>query len=155
MLTFNSCHLLLAHVQFTLIHGPSFPGLYAILLFTSSGFTFPTKHIHNWVSFLPWPSLIFFLVLFLHSFPVVYWTPPYLGGLIFQCHSFSLFILFMGFLRQECWSGLPFPSDHVWSQLSTMAHPSRDPDFEGLETVGYESRPVTKPVCGSVSLCVK
>ena len=33
---------------------------------------------------------------------------------------------FMGFSRQECWSGLPFPSpvDHVLSDLSTMTHPS-------------------------------
>ena len=31
----------------------------------------------------------------------------------------------MGFSRQECWSGLPFPSpvDHVLSELSTMTHP--------------------------------
>ena len=36
-----------------------------------------------------------------------------------------LFILFMGFLRQEYWSGLPFPSpvDHVLSELSTMICP--------------------------------
>ena len=37
-----------------------------------------------------------------------------------------LFILFMGFSRQEYWSGLPFPSpvDHVLSELCTMTHPS-------------------------------
>ena len=30
----------------------------------------------------------------------------------------------MGFSRQECWSGLPFPSplDHILSDLSTMTH---------------------------------
>ena len=35
---------------------------------------------------------------------------------------FCLFILFMGFSRQEYWSGLPFPSpvDHILSELSTM-----------------------------------
>ena len=40
--------------------------------------------------------------------------------------SFRLFILFMGFSRQEYWSGLPFPSplDHFLSELSTMTHPS-------------------------------
>ena len=34
----------------------------------------------------------------------------------------SLFILFMGFSKQEYWSGLPFPSPvgHVLSELSTM-----------------------------------
>ena len=37
-----------------------------------------------------------------------------------------LFILFMGFSRQEYWSGLPFPSpvDHILSELSTMTRPS-------------------------------
>ena len=37
-----------------------------------------------------------------------------------------LFILFMGFSRQEYWSGLPFPSpvDHILSDLSTMTRPS-------------------------------
>ena len=34
------------------------------------------------------------------------------------------FILFMGLSRQECWSGLPFPSlvHHVLSELSTITH---------------------------------
>jgi len=37
-----------------------------------------------------------------------------------------LFILFMGFSRQEYWSFLPFPSpvDHTLSELSTMTRPS-------------------------------
>ena len=32
----------------------------------------------------------------------------------------------MGFSRQECWSGLPFPTpvDHILSELSTMTCPS-------------------------------
>ena len=35
-------------------------------------------------------------------------------------------MLFMGFSRQEYWSGLPFsfPVDHVLSEISTMTHPS-------------------------------
>ena len=62
-----------------------------------------------------------------------YWPREF----IFQCPIFLLFILFMGFSRQEYWSieywskntegnGLPFPSpmDHVLSELSTMACPS-------------------------------
>ena len=38
-----------------------------------------------------------------------------LGSSSFSVLSFCLFILFMGFSRQEYWSGLPFPSpvDHV------------------------------------------
>ena len=37
-------------------------------------------------------------------------------------NSLYLFILSMGFSRQEYWSGLPFPSpvDHILSELSTM-----------------------------------
>ena len=36
------------------------------------------------------------------------------------------FILFMGFSKQEYWTGLPFPSlvDHILSDLSTMTRPS-------------------------------
>ena len=51
----------------------------------------------------------FFLELFLHSSPVAYWAPINLGSSSFSVLSFYLFILFMGFSRQEYWSGLPFP----------------------------------------------
>ena len=39
-----------------------------------------------------------------------------------QDFFFCFFILFMGFSRQDCLSGLPFPSpaDHILSKLSTM-----------------------------------
>ena len=68
----------------------------------------------------------FFLELFLHLSPVAYWAPTNLGSSSFSVISFCLFILFMGFSRQEHWSGLPFPSpvDHVLSELSTMTCPS-------------------------------
>ena len=68
----------------------------------------------------------FFLELFLHWFPVTYWVPPDLGSSSFNVLSFSLFILFMGFSRQEYWSVLLFPSlvDHILSELSTVTHPS-------------------------------
>ena len=64
----------------------------------------------------------FFLELFLHRSPVAYWAPTDLGSSSFSILSFFLFILFMGFSRQEYWSGLPFPSpvDHILSDLSTM-----------------------------------
>ena len=64
----------------------------------------------------------FFLELFLHLSPVAYWAPTDLGSSSFNTMSFCLFILFMGFSKQEYWSGLPFPSpvDHVLSELSTM-----------------------------------
>ena len=64
----------------------------------------------------------YFLELFLHSSPVAYWAPTDLGSSSFSVLSFYLFVLFMGFSRQEYWSGLPFPSpvDHILSELSTM-----------------------------------
>ena len=68
----------------------------------------------------------FILELFPHWSPVAYWAPTNLGSSSFSVLSFCLFILFMGFSRQEYWSGLPFPSlvDHILSELSTMTCPS-------------------------------
>ena len=68
----------------------------------------------------------FFLELFIHWSPVAYWAPSNLGSSFFSVLSFCLFILFMGFSRQEYWSGLPFPSpvDHILSGLFTMTRPS-------------------------------
>ena len=68
----------------------------------------------------------FFLELFLHSSPVAHWAPTDLGSSSLCVISFYLFILFMGFSRQEYWSGLPFPTpvDHILSELSTTIHPS-------------------------------
>ena len=68
----------------------------------------------------------FFLELFLHWSPVAYWAPTDLGSSSFSILSFCIFILFMGFSRQEYWSGLPFPTpvDHILSGLFTMTCPS-------------------------------
>ena len=64
----------------------------------------------------------FFLELFLHWSPVAYWAPTDLGSSSFSVLSFCLFLLFMGFSRQEFWSVLPFPTpvDHFLSELPTM-----------------------------------
>ena len=69
---------------------------------------------------------LFSLELFLHWSPVAYWAPNDLRSSSFNVRSFCLFILFMGFSRQEYWSDLPFPSpvDHILSDLSTMTCPS-------------------------------
>ena len=56
----------------------------------------------------------FFLELFLQWSPDAYWAPTDLGSSSFSILSFCLFILFMGFSRQEYWSGLPFPSPVVY-----------------------------------------
>ena len=114
---FNSCHPLFDHFQFALIHGPNIQGSYAILLFTASDLASITSHVHNWVFFCFGSIPSFFLELFLHWSPVAYWAPTDLGSSSFSFLSFCLFIHFVGFSRQEYWSGLPFPSpvDHILS----------------------------------------
>ena len=81
----------------------------------------------------PQLGVVFALALSLHSFwsylhwsPEAYWAPTNLGSSSFSVLYFCLFILFMGFSRQEYWSGLPFPFpwDHILSELSTMTRPS-------------------------------
>ena len=93
---------------------PGIPGSYAILLFTASDLASITSHIHSWVLFLLW----------LHLFILCGVISPLTSSSILGTY---LFILFMGFSRQEYWSGLPFPSpvDHILSDLSTMTCPSR------------------------------
>ena len=59
----------------------------------------------------------FFLELFLFWSPVAYWMPTDLGSSSFSILSFCLFMLFMEFSRQECWSGifyLPFTNFICW-----------------------------------------
>ena len=99
----------------------------AILLFTASDLASVTSHIHNWVLFLLWlhPFLLSGVISPLISSSILGTCQP--GESIFHCPIFfCLFLLFMGFSRQEYWSSLPFPSpvDHILSELSTMAHPS-------------------------------
>ena len=76
--------------------------------------------------FCPGSISSFFLELFLQWSLVACWALTNLGSSSFSVLSFCLFILFMGFSRQENWSGLPFPfsKDHVLSELSTMTCPS-------------------------------
>ena len=81
-----------------------------------------SRHIHNWVLFLLWlPPFILSEVIFALISSSILGTYR-LGESSFSILSFCLFILFMGFSRQEYWSGLPFLSlvDHILSDLSTM-----------------------------------
>ena len=61
-----------------------------------------------------------------NSGPSSRWFHPAISSIVFSILSFCLFILFMGFSRQEYWSGLPFPSpvDHILSDLSSITRPS-------------------------------
>ena len=112
------------HFQFTFIRGPNIPGSNEILFFTAPDFTLTTRHIHNWALFPLRFSLFFpsgaISPFFSSSVLGTYWP----GSSSFSVLSFCLFILFMGFSRQECCSGLPLPSpaDQVLSELSTVIH---------------------------------
>ena len=90
--------------------------------FTASDLASITSHVHSWVLFLLCLCLLILLDLFLHWSPVAYSAPTNPRSSSFSILSFCLFILFMGFSRQEYWSGLPFPSPvvHILSELSTM-----------------------------------
>ena len=104
----QSCHFLLDHLQFTLIHGLNIASSYAILFFTILDFTFTTRHIHSWVSrkkFLLWPRHFILTgaisncpLLFPSSILDSFWP----GGLI-QCHIYLPFNIGVGrhFLFQE------------------------------------------------------
>jgi len=63
---------------------------------------------------------LFFLELFLYWSPVVYWAPTDLGSSSFSIPSFCLFILFMGFSRQEDLSGQSSESNHTDHSLVSM-----------------------------------
>ena len=122
-------------------HGPNIPGSYAILLFTASDLASITSHIHKWALFLLWlhPFILSGVISPLMA-PVAYWAPTDLGSSSFSFLSFCLLILFMGFSRQEYWSG-PFTSGpHSISTLSTsceeLTHWKRPWCWEGLGAGG-------------------
>ena len=81
--------------------------------------------------------------LILCSSPVAYWTSTNLGGSCFSVISLCLFILFMGYSRQECWSGLDFLLQWTFlSELSTMTYPS----WEALHSMAHSFTELHKAV---------
>ena len=92
----------------------------------------------------------FFLEFFLYCSPVLYWAHTNLGSSSFSVITFCLFILFIGFSRQEYWSGLPFPSpvDHVLSERSAMTHLS----WAALHRMAHSFIDLDKAVVHVVSL---
>ena len=108
-------HLLFDHFQFALIHGPTIPGSYAILLFTASDLASITSHIHNWVLFLLWlhPFILFGVISALISSSIL---GPYYRGVIgeflFQYRIILPFHTFHGVLKARIlkWFAIPFSS---------------------------------------------
>ena len=109
------------HFQFALIHGPNIPASYATLLFIASDLASITSYIHSWVLFLLWlhPFILSGVISPLISSSIFGTYGP--GDFIFQGPIFLSFILFMGFSRQEYWSGLPFPSQ--WTTFCQTSPP--------------------------------
>ena len=123
----HSCHLLLDHVQFTLIHGSNSPDSNAISFFIALDFSFTTRYIHNWASFLLWPSC-FILNGALRNCPPLFPSStldtfqPGWGGAHHPVSYLFASSYYSWFLQQEYWSGLPFPFsvDHIFCQNSAI-----------------------------------
>ena len=126
----REAHFLLDHIQFILFHGPNIPYfLQWCSLQHRTSFSLPDTSTSE-RPFCFGPASWFFLELSLIarcSSPVGYWTPSDPGvGLIFWCHIFWPFLVFMGFLWQEYRNSLWFPPlvDQILSELFNMTHPS-------------------------------
>ena len=83
-----------------------------MLFFAASDFTFITRHIHNWASFLLWPSC------FILSGAISSSPPLFPSSILdtfrpvdssFDVVSVCPFAYFMRFSQQVDWGGLPFP----------------------------------------------
>ena len=111
--------------NFTLIHGPNIPVSYAILFFAASDFTFITRHIHKWSTFLLWPSCLILPGTISGSpllFPTSILDTFQPGGIIFWCRIFLSFYTVHEVLTASILGCLLFPPpvDHVLSELSSM-----------------------------------
>ena len=125
-----SNHLILCH---PLLLPSIFPSTWILMLIDTVLFLWIRSHyFFEALSYIPClgcgrcaSGVSFFLELFLHSSPVAQRTPSNLGGLSSAVISFCLFMLFMGFSQEECWSGLLSspPVGHVLSELSTVSCP--------------------------------
>ena len=126
MLTFTLAISCLTTSKFARIHGSNIPGSYTILVFIALDFTSITSDIHNWALFSLWLHLFILCGVISPLFSISCWAPTDLWSSSFSVISFCLFTLFMGFSRQEYWSGLPFdsPGHYILSELATMICPS-------------------------------
>ena len=103
----HSYQLLFDHFQFTLIHSPVF---YAGLFFTALDYTFTTRNIYNWASFLLWLSLFSpsrAISLILSSSVLDTYQP---GRFMVQCHILLPFHTVHRILkaRMQMWFAIPF-----------------------------------------------
>ena len=115
--------------------------------FTASDFSSITSQKH---CFCFDSSSSFFLELFLHSSPVAYFVPTDL-----ESSSFSIFLPFHtvhGVLKVRIlkWFAIPFPMDHILSELSPMTCPS----WVALQGMAHIFIELDKAVVHVISLVV-
>ena len=136
--------------------GPNLLGSYEILFFIALDFTFTTRHIHNWASFLLWFSsfilsrAVSYCSLHIPSNVLdTFWTGKSVSSS--SVISFCLFILFMGFSSQEYWSGFPLspPVHHVLLELFTVTHTS----WMALDAMTHSFIELHMPLCHNMELC--
>ena len=108
------------------IYGLNIPGSYAILFFTALNFNSLTSHIHSWALFSLWLSLFSLSGAISPLFSINISGTYRPGEFIFQCHIFLPYHTVHGVLKARIlkWFAIPFSSDHVFSELSTVTHPS-------------------------------
>jgi len=88
----------------------------AMLSFIVLAFTFTTRRIHSWASFLLWPRhfiLTGAITNFPPAFPSSIADTSWPGGLIFRCHIFLPFHTLSGVLQTRIlkWVAISFSSD--------------------------------------------
>ena len=117
-MSMSSCHILFVHFQFmpwfmnlTFQIPMQYYSLQHQTLLSSPDISTTGHHSHFCA------ACLLFMELFLHSSTVAYWTVTKLVVIFSSFIFFNVFILFMGFSRQEYWSGLQFPSlvNHILS----------------------------------------
>ena len=143
-------YLLFDHFQLMLICGPNILGSYAIFFLQHRPlctFLATSKPGHY---FCFRSIFAMYLELFLHSSPVAYWASADLGSSFFSVISFHLFILLVGFSRQEYSSDFPFSSPvyQVFSELSAVTHSS----WAALHGMAHSFNELDKAVVHVISL---
>ena len=140
-----SHHLLFGHFLFVLIVGPNIPVSHAILFIVASDFTSITSHIHNWVLFLLWLSLLILSPLFSSSTLGSYWP----GEFIFQCHILLPFHTVHGVLKARIlkWFSIPISS---WPYFVRTLH--HDPSSVALHDMVHCFTELDKALSQGINL---
>ena len=142
----HSCHLLLDHIQFTLIHVPNIPGSYTILFFTVSDFhhqVHPQLRAVSALAQVPFSLELIAISNMLFSSSILdnFWP----GRLIFQCHIFWL--SYCSWDSRGKNTGVLFPTAPS-SGLHFVRMLHYDPSvLNDLHSMAYSFIELCKPLC--------